>query len=434
MAVEAKKVENPKLLEYKLVAIDKLVPYAKNAQLHTPEQIDKLVAIIKEVGWTNPILLQRPFDVVAGHGRIMAGKQIGYTELPCLFVEDMTEVQRRAYILADNQMTKMAEWDKDLLQGEAEFLLEQGYDIQLTGFELDEFGFDNPDDPDEDEEADDEEESETPPKAKLGEIYVLGNHRLMCGDSGNLEHVARLMDGEKAKMVFTDPPYNVDYSGNGKNTSSKIMNDHMEDGAFSEFLVGVFAAMKEFSQPNAPAYVCYASREHRAFENSLEENGYKVRAQIIWVKNIASFGFANYKWKHEPILYCVPADMPVDFYGDRKQITTWEYKPSDEELLKEARALLESENDEDKTVWHFDRDTDYEHPTQKPVRLPARAIINSSRDNDIVLDLFGGSGSTLIAAEHTNRHARLMELDPKYVDKIIERWERLTGEKAEKVE
>jgi site-specific DNA-methyltransferase (adenine-specific) len=346
----------------------------------------------------------------------------------------MTEVQRRAYIIADNKMTELAGWDQDILQSEMDYLNDQGYDITLTGFELEDFNMADMEIDEDEDPADDDAEAEKPPKASIGDIYVLGNHRLMCGDSGNLEHVSQLMDGEKAKMVFTDPPYNVDYSGSGKNTSTKIMNDHMDDNAFYEFLIGVFGAMREYSQPNAAAYVCYASREHRAFENSLEDCGYKVRAQIIWVKNIASFGFAQYKWKHEPILYAVPDKMPVDFYGDRKQVTTWEYQPSDAELLKEAKAMLQSHDDEQSTVWRVDRDTDYDHPTQKPVRLPARAILNSSQDNDVVLDLFGGSGSTLIACEHTNRRARLMELDPKFVDGIIERWERLTGEKAVKVQ
>lgn len=437
MTKEDNKIEDPVLHEYKLVPIDKLIPYANNARTHSEEQVQKVADSIREFGWTYPILIDKKFNVIAGHGRMEAAKLLGYKNLPSMFIENMTELQKRAYIIADNKLAELAGWDQDMLQYELNALNIEGFDIAMTGFELDDLTIDEiniPEDPDGDK-LDGDTELKADTMAQHGDIYQLGSHRLMCGSSADLEDVARLMNGTKAAMVFTDPPYNVNYSGAGKETSNTIMNDHMDADKFNEFLTDVFRCMKEASADNAPAYVCYASREHRAFENGLEENGWKVRAQIIWVKNIASFGFAQYKWKHEPILYCVPGDAAAPWYGDRKQVTTWAYTPSDEELLKEARSLLteESADDGTSTIWRVDRDTDYEHPTQKPVRIPARAILNSSRVGDAVLDLFGGSGSTLIACEHTDRRAFMMELDPIYVDKIINRWERLTGEKAEKV-
>lgn len=437
MAELENNIKDPELMRYEMVPIDKLKPYANNARTHSEEQIQKIVDSIKRYGWTSPILIDKEFNLIAGHGRTEAAKLIGFKNLPAMFIEHMTDLEKRAYIIADNRLAELAGWDDDMLQYELNALNIEGFDIELTGFTLDDINIDDieiEEDP-EGSKLDGDTELKAETMAQNGDVYQLGRHRLMCGSSANLEDVAKLMNGQKAAMVFTDPPYNVNYSGAGKETSNTIMNDHMEDGEFAEFLNDVFRSMKEASADNAPAYVCYASREHRNFENALEDNGWKVRAQIIWVKNIASFGFAQYKWKHEPILYCVPGEAAAPWYGDRKQVTTWSYTPSDEELLKEARALLteESLDDGQSTIWRVDRDTDYEHPTQKPVRIPARAILNSSKAGDAVLDLFGGSGSTLIACEHTERSAYVMELDPVYVDKIIERWERLTGEKAEKV-
>lgn len=439
---------------FELIDIGKLKPYENNARTHSSEQILKIAESLLEFGWTNPVIVDKQLGIIAGHGRQQAaellvsdalpehllkkrGDKKRWQKIPVIRLEHLTDQQKRAYIIADNKLAELAGWDDDILQYELNALNIDGFDIELTGFTMDDLVIDEIEiTEDTGEQLDGDTEWSGDPTAKTGEIWQLGRHRLMCGDSANIDDVATLMAGEKAKMVFTDPPYNVNYSGAGKETSNTIMNDNMDDNAFYEFLTNTFRAMKEHTEDTAPAYVCYASREHRAFENAIEDNGWKVRAQIIWVKNIASFGFAQYKWKHEPILYCVPDGAAAPWYGNRKQVTTWSYTPSDEELLKEARAMLAEHEDGDdgtSTVWRVDRDTDYEHPTQKPVRIPARAILNSSREGDSVLDLFGGSGSTLIAAEHTDRRAFIMELDPQYVDKIIARWERLTGEKAEKV-
>lgn len=428
------------LRKYEELPLAKLQPYDKNARTHSPEQVEKIARSLLEFGWTNPILIDEKKNIIAGHGRKMAaellqerGEPGDWTTAPVIYLEGMTEAQRRAYIIADNKLAELAGWDEEILAYEINALKELDFDITLTGFEVDDFGIDDMDIEEDQEQDGDTEQAE--PTAKLGDIYQLGNHRLMCGDSTNHDHVDALMAGSQAAMIFTDPPYNVDYSGSGKNTNNKILNDKFETSAlFKDWLVEVFGSLQRAALPNAPAYVCYASREHTSFEDALEDNGWEVRAQIIWVKNIASFGFAQYKWKHEPILYCVRRGEAAPWYGDRKQVTTWDYEPTDAELLKEAKAMLEaSKEGEDSTVWKIERDTDYSHPTQKPVRIPARAILNSSKPGDGVLDLFGGSGSTLIAAEHTDRRAFVMELDPKYVDHIIERWQDLTGQKAEKV-
>lgn len=429
-------IEDPALHKYELQPIDKLKPYENNARTHSDDQIRKVAESIKEFGWTYPVLVDKHKNVIAGHGRIEAAKLLGIKNVPTMSIEGMTEVQKRAYIIADNKLAELAGWDDDMLQYELNALNIEGFDIELTGFTMDDLTIDEIEiEEDTGSQLDGDTQWDGEPTARTGEIYQLGRHRLMCGDSANIDHVAALMAGTKADMVFTDPPYNVNYSGQGKKTSQTIMNDHMDDNAFYKFLNNAFRSMQEHTAENAPAYICHASLEAPAFFGALDDNGWKIRAQIIWVKNVAAFGFAQYKWKHEPILYCVPKDAAAPWYGNRKQVTTWAYQPSDEELLKEARALLteESLDDGQSTIWRIDRDTDYDHPTQKPVRIPARAILNSSKEGDAVLDLFGGSGSTLIAAEHTDRRAFLMELDPQFVDKIIARWERLTGEKAEKV-
>jgi len=441
---------------YKLVDLGKLKPYENNARTHDEAQVMKIAESLLEFGWTNPILADKKNGIIAGHGRSQAAELLAgdalpehllkkrdaqggkerWQKVPVIYLEHLTEMQKRAYIIADNKLAELAGWDDDILQYELNALNIDGFDIELTGFKIDDLTIDEIEINEDTDRMDGDTDVSVEPSAKKGQIYQLGRHRLMCGDSTSIEDVQTLMAGKKAAMVFTDPPYNVNYSGSGAETSNTIMNDHMDDNAFSEFLHNTFEAMASATADNAPAYVCYASREHRAFENAIEDAGWSVRAQIIWVKNIASFGFAQYKWKHEPILYCVPNGTAAPWYGNRKQVTTWAYQPSDEELLKEARALLteESLDDGESTIWRVDRDTEYEHPTQKPVRIPARAILNSSKEGDGVLDLFGGSGSTLIACEHTERTAYLMELDPLYVDKIITRWERLTGQKAEMVE
>ena len=235
-----------------------------------------------------------------------------------------------------------------------------------------------------------------------------------------------------ADLVFTDPPYNVNYSGQGKTTSNTIKNDNMDEGEFRAMLKLWFRSYKIASKADAPLYCCYASRTHREFEDALNANNYEVRSQIIWVKKVASMGWADYRWKHEPILYCHQKGTPTKFYGDRKQYTEWTEEPSDEEILRTVREMVKKDEAGESTVWRLHREQKYDHPTQKPLKLCSIAIRNSSKRDDIVLDLFGGSGSTLIASDQLNRTCYTMELDPRYVDVIVKRWEKLTGNKATK--
>lgn len=234
-------------------------------------------------------------------------------------------------------------------------------------------------------------------------------------------------------MVFTDPPYNVNYSGRGKNTSNTIKNDNMGEVEFREMLKKWFANYSRFLKDSGALYTCYASRTHREFEDALNANGFDVRNQIIWVKKVASMGWGDYRWKHEPILYCHKKNQNTEFFGDRKQYTEWTEEMTDEELLRMVKANITKEEAGDSTVWRLHREQKYDHPTQKPIKLVSIAIRNSSKRSDVVLDLFGGSGSTLIAAEMLSRKAYICELDPRYCDVIIKRWEKLTGLIAKKI-
>ena len=250
----------------------------------------------------------------------------------------------------------------------------------------------------------------------------------MCGDSSKLEDVDKLMGGVKADMVFTDPPYNVNYAGRGKGTSNTIKNDNMDEQAFRTMLTAWMASYKHILKADGGLYCCYASRTHREFEDALNANDFEVRNQIIWVKKVASMGWGDYRWKHEPILYCHQKGSKLNFYGDRKQYTEWSEEPSDEELLKAIRAQVKQEEAGDSTVWRLHRESGYMHPTQKPIKLVSIAIRNSSKRDDVVADLFSGSASTMVAADGINRSCYAMELDPKFVDVGIKRMLKLHPE------
>lgn len=266
------------------------------------------------------------------------------------------------------------------------------------------------------------------PLSTVGTIWALGPHRLMCGSATVQEDVLALTGGVRMDMAFTDPPYNVNYSGVGKETSNTILNDNMDEDAFRLFLQDTFASYKLILKEDAAMYVCYASLKHREFEDSLNQNGYKVKAQLIWVKTIAAWGFADYRWKHEPILYVSLGGKKVPFYGDRKNTTEWRTEPTETELLQEAIAMLQEEEREGTTVWKLNREGGgYVHPTQKPLELIEIALRNSTNKNDTVVDLFAGSGSALMACHQMTRQCFSMELDPRYVDVICNRFKLLTG-------
>lgn len=387
---------------YEDVEIEKLKPYKNNARTHSDEQIEKIAKSMKEFGFINPVLVDGDLNVIAGHGRILGAKKLGMKEVPCLFIEDLTEEQKRAYIIADNRLAEDAGWDKELLKIELEDLKNMNFDITLTGFELEDFDFSM----EETEVIEDEFDETVPeePTSKKGEIYKLGKHFLMCGDSTDINDVEKLMNGVKADMLLTDPPYNVDYEGG---TGLTIQNDNMDDETFREFLRVSFFNANSVMKEGAVFYIWHADSEGYNFRGACHDIGWKVRQCLIWCKNTLVMGRQDYHWKHEPCLYGWKEGASHLWASDRKQTT----------------------------VLEFDRPSvSKEHPTMKPVGLFDYLIKNNTKKDDIVLDLFAGSGTSIIACEQNGRIAYSMELDPKYVDVIISRWEKLTGQQAERIE
>jgi len=378
--------------EYKTVSTDSLVPYARNSRTHSDEQVTKIAASIKEFGFLNPIIVDGESGIIAGHGRVMAAKKLGLDTLPVIEASHLTDAQRRAYVIADNRLALDAGWDDEMLRVEFADLEGDGFDLTLTGFTLEEIDALNPDEVEEgltDEDAVPEVPEE--PVTVEGEVWVLGNHRLMCGDSTSIDAVERLMAGQRADMVFTDPPYGVDYKG---------INNDDRDGLES-LLRGAFANYLSTSKAGAAAYVFHSDKCADVFHVVFREF-FHFSSMIIWAKNSLTLSRTDYQSKHEPCLYGWMQGGSHAFYGDRKQTS----------------------------VWCFDKERVEGHTTPKPVALIERALSNSSKSGDAVSDLFAGSGSTLIACEKLNRHARLMELDPKYCDVIINRWQDFTGKEA----
>lgn len=386
--------------------VDELIPYINNARTHNDEQVSQICASINEYGFTNPILIDEKNSIIAGHGRLLAAKKLKMKEVPCIVLCGLTEAQKKAYIIADNKLALNAGWNDELLKVEFENLKELDFDLNLTGFSADEIDaiLDNIEDDKEIVEDEFDEEPPEEPKSKVGDIYQLGNHRLMCGDSTKEEDVEKLMNGVKADMVFTDPPYNVNYEGSD---GQSIQNDDMEDTEFHDFLYLAYKNMFNSVKEGGPIYVCHADSEGLNFRSAFKEAGFKLAQCLIWVKNSFTLGRQDYQWQHEPILYGWKPGAGHYYVDDRSQSTIWNYdKPKHNDL----------------------------HPTMKPLELVGKAINNSSLKGELVLDLFGGSGSTLIASEQLNRKCYMMEFDPKYVDVIIKRWEQFTGNKAELIE
>ena len=379
-------------LKIEYVDINSIKPYEKNAKKHPAEQIEQIKKSIEQFGMDDPIGIWHD-TIVEGHGRLIACKELGYTEVPIIRLDHLTDEERKAYTLAHNKLTMNSDFDIDILNEEL---------ASFDDIDMSDFGFDMDFDTDEETEVIEDEVPEVPeePKAKLGDIYQLGNHRLMCGDSTKEEDVAKLMNGVKADMVFTDPPYNVAYEG-GSKKREMIKNDKMDN--FYDFLYDVYLNCYNNMNAGAPIYVCHSELERVNFTKAFLDVGFKMSSIIIWAKNNSTFSMnKDYKQKHEPIIY------------------GW----------KEGKHNWVGGNCED-TLWEIKRPTKSDlHPTMKPIELCARAITNSSNKNSIVYEPFGGSGSTLIASEQTNRICYCMELDAKYVDVIIQRWENFTGEKA----
>ena len=378
--------------EMQLVDINKLIPYVNNARTHNAQQINKLRSSLREFGFINPVIIDRDFNVIAGHGRIMAAKEEGINEVPCVFVDYLTEAQKKAYILADNRMAMDAGWDEELLKVEIEALQAEDFDLSLTGFDESELAgfFDTADDA-KDDDFDVDAELEKPPVTKSGDLWLLGNHRLLCGDSTKEENYTLLMNGKKANLVVTDPPYNVNYQG----TAGKIKNDNLENDKFYQFLFDAFTCMEKAMANDASIYVFHADTEGLNFRKAFADAGFYLSGTCIWKKQSLVLGRSPYQWQHEPCLFGWKKNGKHRWYSDRKQTTIWEF---------------------DKPKKNGD------HPTMKPVPLIAYPIKNSSMSNCIVLDPFGGSGSTLIACEQTNRICHTIELDEKYCDVIVKRY------------
>lgn len=380
--------------EMKLVPIDRLVPYINNARTHSPEQINKLRSSLREFGFINPVIIDRDYGVIAGHGRILAAKEEGITEVPCVFADYLTEAQKKAYIIADNRMAMDAGWDEELLRVEIEALQAEAFDISLTGFdpnEIDDLFKENLKDGLHDDDFDIEAELKKPTFNKVSDVWTLGRHRLVCGDSTKKETYDILMDGKKANLVLTDPPYNVNYEG----TAGKIKNDHMANDAFYQFLLDAFTNMESVMADDASIYVFHADTEGLNFRRAFTDAGFYLSGCCIWKKNSLVLGRSPYQWIHEPVLFGWKKSGKHAWYAGRKETTVWEY---------------------DKPKKNAD------HPTMKPIALLAYPIMNSSMTGTIVLDPFGGSGSTLIACEQSERTCYTVELDEKYCDVIVKRY------------
>lgn len=384
------------------VAVNKLIPYAKNSRTHSPEQVGQIAASIKEFGFRNPILVDG-VGIIAGHGRLMAAQKLGLDKVPTIDCSDMTESQKKAYIIADNKLALNAGWDTAMLSIEMKDLEDEGFDLALLGFDDKELnallepevteGL-----TDEDAVPDVPEE----PKTKVGDIYILGNHRLMCGDSCSITDMEKLVNSRQVDMWLTDPPYNVAYEGKTKDALT-IQNDSMDNEGFRQFLRDAYVTADTVMKAGAVFYIWHADSEGYNFRGAAHDAGWKVRQCLIWKKSTMVMGRQDYHWKHEPCLYGWKEGAGHLWSTDRKQTTILEFdKPS----------------------------RNGEHPTMKPVALFEYQMLNNTKGGDIVLDSFGGSGTTLLAAEKHGRHAYLMELDPKYCDVIVKRWEDFTGKKA----
>ena len=387
------------------IKVDDLIPYATNSRTHSPEQVAQIAASIMEFGWTNPVLIDARGTIVAGHGRVMAARKLGIETVPCIRLGHLTPAQVRAYVIADNKLGMNAGWDEAMLKAELDILKEEGFDLGLTGFSEEELSaLLNVETVAENTDPDEVPEPPVQPITKLGDIWVLGNHRLMCGDSTSIESVNRLMAGEQANLLLTDPPYNVAYKG-GTDEALTIMNDSMDNESFAQFLRDVYSTADTVMKEGACYYIWFADVETHNFTGAVFDVGWKFSQMLIWKKSSLVLGRKDYHFIHEPCLYGWKIGAAHYWGSDRTQTTVLEFQ-------KPRR--------------------NGEHPTMKPVELFEYQIKNSSKPNDVVLDLFGGSGTTAIACEKTGRKARLMELDPKYCDVIVKRWEDFTGKKAER--
>jgi len=388
--------------EFQLVDIGKLIPYVNNARTHNKDQITKLRSSLREFGFVNPIIIDREFNVLAGHGRLTAAKEEGITEVPCVFADHLTEAQKKAYILADNRMALDAGWDDELLAVEMEELQNLGFDLGLTGFDEKEIAdlFHTDGEEAKEDDFDVDAELEKPAFSKAGDIWHLGRHTVICGDSTLPETYASLLGDTKVNLVCTDPPYLV----NLNSSSGKIKNDDLDDEKGYEFLKSAFERFRDSMAKDASIYVFYATSKARVFHDAYEDAGFKVGAGLVWKKDRLVLTRTDWKYIHEPIIWGWRKDGKHIWYGDQKQ----------------------------KTVFEFDRiknskDDGCGHPSSKPVPLIAYLISQCTQSNGLVLDGFLGSASTLVACEQLDRICYGVELEPKFVDVAVERYKALKG-------
>lgn len=398
--------------------IDQIEPYGKNAKKHPEKQVKQIAASIQEFGFNQPIVVDRDKVIIVGHGRYAAAQYLGLKTVPVLEL-DIPEDKARAYRLADNKLNE-SEWDMPLVIAELKELSIELVD--LTGFDRKLVLQD-------DKRDDDVPPLPETPRSTRGDLYQLGPHRLLCGDSTSAQDFATLMESQKADMVFTDPPYNVNYKGSGEETSRGILNDKMDDAAFSAFLTDAFKQLRAYTKEGGALYVFHSSTTQATFEHALERNDIEVITQLIWNKPSAGLGMNAYRAKHEPFFYAGVRGVTPQFYGDRTNATVWDFQKSDEQLAKWAKRQKAAEQEGRTTIWTMKREPvqDYVHPTQKPVELILHALHNSSKVDDIVLDPFLGSGATMIACEKSNRACYGLELDPGFADVIVTRWTEFTG-------
>lgn len=381
-----------KEMQYYLADINDLIPYIRNARTHSESQIAQIAASIKEFVFLSPILIAEDNTILAGHGRLAAARKLGLTKVPCVKESHLTETQRRAYIIADNKLSLNAGWDEDILAIELSELQGADFDLDLLGFDESELASIFEDDKEvENDDFDVEEELNKPCFSKAGDIWTLGRHRLICGDSTKEETYRILMEGKKANLVVTDPPYNVNYEG----SAGKIKNDNMNTDKFYNFLLDAFSNMEKVMADDASIYVFHADTEGLNFRKAFNDAGFYLSGCCIWKKPSLVLGRSPYQWQHEPCLYGWKKKGKHQWYSGRRETTIWEF----EKPKKNA-----------------------EHPTMKPIALLAYPITNSSMSNTIILDPFGGSGSTLIACEQTDRSCYTIELDEKFCDVIVKRY------------
>lgn len=431
-------------LRITMTATEALVPYAGNAKEHPDEQIEQIVSSIETFGFNDPVAVWHDGEgqpvIVEGHGRVLAAQRMGMAELPTIALDHLTDEQRRAYVHVHNQTTLTSGFDLEVLQQELAALPE--FDWGAYGFDVDELLEPMPEELDEDELP----PAPAEPRTRLGDVWVMGRHRLMCGDSTDPAQVERLMAGREADLLLTDPPYNVAYHQNDSDkwdpklakqrTDRKvILNDKFDDEAsFQRFIEDAMAAGKAVMRAGATWYVWFAAMHSPAVFQAMEEVGLPPKQELVWAKNHFTLGRSDYQWMHEPCLFGWKGGAPHYFANTRSETTVYDDVQNLKKLSKaDLRQMLEEilSPDTPSTVLRFDKPVaSAEHPTMKPVKLFARLIRNSSRKGDAVLDLFGGSGTTAIACEQMGRDAYLMELDPSYCDVIVERWERLTGREA----